>query len=258
MLAQFLSLLGLPLAPLLLLCVLVLVAGAIRGYSGFGMSAVIITVASMWIPPVKLVATLYCLEICASILMLGSVARDADKKLVATIFVGTLIGMPLGQQLLLLLPPDITRLGLYSVVVMGAFVMRTSYAEPLAMSAYRAALIGLLSGIASGLASLGGLVAMALLIFMRYDVIKARATLVVLFFFSSLYGLSLGAFNGITDIGTLLLAGILIIPLFAGVALGKRCFSNASKQVFRRRLLSLLAMLAIAGAVRAGISLTYS
>ena len=56
----------------------ILIAAFIRGYSGFGFSALAVTSLSLILPPAEVVPTAFLLEIVASIFMLPMVWRSID------------------------------------------------------------------------------------------------------------------------------------------------------------------------------------
>ena len=56
----------------------ILIAAFIRGYSGFGFSALAVTSLSLILPPAEVVPTAFLLEIVASIFMLPMVWKSID------------------------------------------------------------------------------------------------------------------------------------------------------------------------------------
>ena len=56
----------------------ILLAAVIRGYSGFGFSALTVTSLSLILPPAEVVPTAFLLEIAASMFMLPMVWRSID------------------------------------------------------------------------------------------------------------------------------------------------------------------------------------
>jgi uncharacterized protein len=106
---------------------------------------------------------------------------------------------------------------------------------------------GLLAGFMSGATSYGGMVASVMLFAVELPPKNLRATLVIMFFLSSIYSLILGAWHGITNAQTLTLAGWLALPVIAGIALGSRGFSVVTPEHFKRLVLMVLAALSLAG-----------
>ena len=85
-----------------LLALLVFFAAIVRGYTGFGLSAIIITVMTYWVPAQEVVPLLILLEISASLLFYRSISLDVEWKIIGIIFMGAAISTPIALQLLLL------------------------------------------------------------------------------------------------------------------------------------------------------------
>jgi uncharacterized membrane protein YfcA len=73
-----LNYLGLDLSSLIVTIIAVLIAGVIRGYSGFGFAMVAVTSMSLAIPPARVVPLVLILEVMASISLVPQVWRDID------------------------------------------------------------------------------------------------------------------------------------------------------------------------------------
>ncbi|MDH3691288.1 MAG: hypothetical protein OEU36_17735 [Gammaproteobacteria bacterium] len=78
MLHRLLADLNLSVAGVGYLVLVVLVAAVIHGYTGFGFSALVVSGASLALPPAKVVPTVLLLEVAASIHMLPTVWKDID------------------------------------------------------------------------------------------------------------------------------------------------------------------------------------
>ncbi len=110
---------------------------------------------------------------------------------------------------------------------------------------------GLVAGFFAGASSLGGMVASVMLFAVALPAKNLRATLIVLFFGSALYSLSWGSWHGVVTQQTFTRAAWLALPLLAGIAVGSRGFRHVTEAGFRRAVLAVLAVLALAGAVSA-------
>ena len=238
----------------ILLMVIVLIAGVVRGYAGFGLSAVAITIGSILFTPITLVPVLFLLEVVASFHMLKSVHRDIDWSLLFGLLLGCAIGMPVGQGLLLLLPVDATRVALYLVVITAAAIVHFGYSFRFGANWKSGIAIGVAAGLASGLAAIGGLITMIALLGVDYDVVRARATMVAMFFALYIYGTGIGVVNGITTLSSLYIAAAMILPLFLGVAVGQKGFLHTSRERFRQIMLGFLAVMAAGGILRVGVN----
>ena len=108
---------------------------------------------------------------------------------------------------------------------------------------------GIVAGFFAGATSLGGMVASVMLFAVALPAKNLRATLILLFFGSAVYSLSWGAWHGVVTVGTFERAAWLTLPLLAGIWIGSHGFKRVSEAGFKRAVLVVLAVLAIAGLV---------
>ncbi len=99
------------------LTLIVLVAGLVRGFSGFALSALIIATAVIFLPPVELIPMLWWLELSASALMLKGGWADADRKTAIALVIGSAAGWPLGLWLTVSLPVETSKIIALSIII---------------------------------------------------------------------------------------------------------------------------------------------
>ncbi|MHA1153694.1 MAG: TSUP family transporter, partial [Alphaproteobacteria bacterium] len=137
--------------------VVIFVAAAVRGYSGFGASALIVTSLTLVLPPVEVVPISLLLEIAASLGLLIQVWKDVPWRTMAWLLTGAAFGMPAGFALLTALPADAMRV-LISLLVLLACALIWRGAQASARPRGPAIFgTGVISGIANGTAAVGGL-----------------------------------------------------------------------------------------------------
>lgn len=231
----------------------VLVAGIVRGFTGFGMSAIIVLALSMILPPAEVVPMVMPMEIAASIRMLPGVWREVNWKMAVWLLAGSAIGTPFGAALLLHAPVSVMRTGLSLFVLCMATLLWRGFRLPGNPRPAWGLAAGLFSGTANGAASFGGQPTALFLLSTSVSAATARATLVFMALCTDLYGSAVFAVNGLLTVEILMRAGLLLIPMALGIALGSRRFAGARPETYRRAALGLLAALAIIGLVRAAL-----
>lgn len=232
----------------------VFVAAVVRGYSGFGASAIMVTGLGLMLPPAEVVPIALLLEIAASVGLLIQVWGAVAWRLVGWLSVGAVLGMPLGMALLARLPADPMRV-VISVLVFGAgLLIWFGYRFRGAPERGHIFGTGIVSGLANGVAAVGGLPVVLFLLSAATGAAVSRATLVVYLMLGDIYGTGVAAANGLITGDVALRAALFTIPLVAGVAIGNRQFLKASPESFRRFTLLLLMALASLGLVRALIT----
>ncbi len=233
--------------------IVLVIAGFVRGYSGFGFSALTVTALSIVLLPREIVPVVLCLEIFASIHILPKAWRQADWRLIGWLVVGAAIATPIGVWILANLPERPMRIALCLVVLgLSLFLLQGSDLRNPHRSLTRFS-VGLVSGLFNGAAAIGGLPVVLFLIAAAAEAAALRATIASYFLFTEFVALGSAYASGLVDEETLWRLGLFILPMVIGVQLGSRHFFNANPETFKRFALCLLILLSITGLVRAVI-----
>ena len=72
------------------------IAGLVRGFSGFALSALVMASAVIFLAPIELIPILWFLEMAASLLMARGGWKDADRESALTLVGGNMLGWPIG------------------------------------------------------------------------------------------------------------------------------------------------------------------
>lgn len=227
-----------------------LVASVIRGLTGFGFSAILVTGLTFILPPSTTVVLALLLEIAASAHLLPSVWRSIDWLLLGSLGIGIGLGTPIGMSLLVWLDPEIMRLLISCMVLLFALMILRgfSYTGPRTFKVQGG--LGFVSGVCNGTAALGGLPIVTFLLSTDLNVAVSRATLIAAFFATDVYALMFAGGHGILD-GMVLAYSILALPVvFSGVTVGKKLFHVARPELFKKLSLLLLLGLSSIGIIR--------
>ena len=129
----------------------ILTAAVIRGYSGFGFSALTVAGLTLILPPAEVIPIAFLLEIGASIHMLPLVWKDIDWKRLRWLTMGMLIATPIGVYLLSILPEIPTRWLVLSLIFIASLLLLKGYQLKEASSGKNLTFgVGLLSGCVNG------------------------------------------------------------------------------------------------------------
>lgn len=249
-----------PLEPLLLafsLCV-VFAAGVVRGFAGFGFSAITLAGLSLVVSPVRVVPAIFMLEILASISQLRGIARDIDWHWLGWLALGNLLFIPIGVALLAWLPETPLRLLIGALLMAAAILLRSG--RRAALQPTRAVRLGagLISGLINGVAAIGGIALAVMLSTASMAPATLRATLVVLLMFTDVVSLACAALipSGhaggppLVSADTVRWAIWLAPAMLAGIWFGHGHFAKVSPEQFRRHVLNLLIVLAAVSVLR--------
>ncbi len=226
------------------------VAGLVRGFSGFALSAVAMSVAVLFLPPVEMIPILWWQEMTASMLMLRGGWQDADRRVTYGLVIGSAAGLPLGLWLTNWLTPEPSKLA--ALLVIMALAAAQLARVRMRFLATRPGLYGsgVMSGIVTGIAGVGGMV-VALYVLARESAARQmRGSLVLYLFLSSLISMvTLVLFEVMT--WQAMLRGLALAPFSAlGVMVGKLAFRPAWEPYYKPFCLVLLLALAFAAMAR--------
>lgn len=244
--SEFLAALALPdRFPILAVCAFI--AGLVRGFSGFGLSAVLVASAAFVMAPRDIIPTAQALEVVASIALIPTVWRDVNWRWLTPMAAGYVVSIPLGVAALAHVPGPWLRVGGCLVLLVASLCLLLNMRPKLHDGLPLRVGTGLVAGFFAGASSLGGMVASTMLFAVAIPAKNLRATLVVLFFGSALYALVWGAWQGVVTTMTFSRAVWLSVPLLAGIAVGSHGFKHVSEAGFRKAVLAVLSVLSIAG-----------
>jgi len=243
------------LIPALLSALFIFLAAIVRGYSGFGFSLLAITSLSLIHPLALVIPAVFMMEIAASMHMLPCVWREVHWRSLMPLIVGTSLGMPFGAYVLANVPAAPMKVALAIFVLTATALLWKGFA--LKSMPSRAATFGIggAAGLANGAFGISGPPVILFYFASPAGNAVGRASLVAYFFFTDAIGLGVLATQNLVGLPSLMLAALLLVPLVAGVWLGGRSFKTADPQTFRQWVLILLAILAVATALKAASGL---
>jgi uncharacterized membrane protein YfcA len=235
--------------------VAVLVAAFVTGITGFGFNAVSLPLLAVAFEPHRavVVGLLDALLIFGLALLVPSVRKDMDTRMVLILFASSLPGLPLGAALLVWLDERLLRIVIGVLTFGYAAGQLTGLMPTLHAKRRQAPFVGVLSGILSSSVSLGGTPVMLYLIGFGSAPRDLRATAAAYVFLTTLASLAVLYWTGLLDGGTVQDAATLAPASVVGLAAGTFAFRYVSRTLFVRLTLVLLAMgglVALAAALR--------
>ena len=238
-----------PLA-LVWMAVVVLVAAFVRGYSGFGFSAMVVAGSSIVTNPLNFVAVVVILETAMSLQAAKGAGPDVDWRRVWLLLAGAAVGLPLGLWVLTGVSEDTARavISAYVLVMCGVLLAGWRLASEVRGAGNVAA--GVVSGLANA-PGMGGLPVAAFFAAQPMPAAVFRATLIAYFPLLDLYSAPLYFWAGLVSWDTLWVALVALPITFVGNWLGGRHFFGTDPQDFRRFAIVLLAALAGLGLLKA-------
>ncbi|MEP3276932.1 MAG: sulfite exporter TauE/SafE family protein [Stappiaceae bacterium] len=226
------------------------IAGIVRGFAGFALSALLMAGLVSVIPPVQLIPICVLMEAVASIAMFRGGLRDADMTIVWGLAIGTVIGTPIGLLATTTLDIDVSKtialIIIIALTVAQIFKFKPRFVET-KTGLYGS---GITSGVVGGLAAVGGMVVALYVLAKDAEAKTMRGSLVMYLIFSVLTMLVFLLVYEMLDMRAIRRA-LFIAPLVViGVFLGGLLFRPSLIGFYRRFCLFLLLFLSSFGLVR--------
>ncbi|MCB1450272.1 MAG: sulfite exporter TauE/SafE family protein [Nitratireductor sp.] len=238
----------------LVICLIVLgIAGYVRGFGGFGFSAITVAGAGMVMPLATVVPMAILLEIGASMQMAPTILRDVEWKRMTLLLAGGLIGNPVGISVLQFASSTMIGVFVYGFILLAALVLLVGKGRVLSIDYPGWFFVGLTAGVINGASALSGLFIVVMMSMSATSPATMRATLIAYFFASDVYAAVIMASRGMIS-GEVVVLALVALPV-VGIAIlfGSRQFIGTSEASFRRAVLLLLSFLGLAGLIRLAV-----
>ncbi|MGJ8621339.1 MAG: TSUP family transporter [Yoonia sp.] len=236
------------------LAIALLGAAFVRGYSGFGFSAIFIAFAALLTNPLPLIPVVFACEITMTAFQARGIRPHIDWRRAIALLFGAAVALPLSISVMLSIGVENARLAISAVVGLLALVLLSGWSlrKPIGTAGNLA--VGVAAGLANG-AGVGGLPVAASMAAQPIPAQVFRATMIVFLTGIDILSLPLLWHGGV--VGTETIYGVaLAFPILAiGVYAGGRQFLAASPATFRRFAVILLLLLSTLGLLRAGLGL---
>lgn len=238
---------------------LVLLAGTIRGYCGFGFAMIVALGLVGFMPPTEAVPLALLLDLLASAGLWRRAGHWVSWPGLWHLLTGMVVATVFGVGVVSLLPTTALSIAIALLSLGGAIavmVRREGKVGPAMPSPSRwlDRLAGGASGLCMTLASAGGPPLMLYLLHRRLAPAQLRATAILFFAASSSASLIGLAGIGVVGADTLLRAGAFIVPALAGNALGQWLFERSRPRSLKVTVAPLLVVLSLWVLVREWLS----
>lgn len=220
-------------------------SGLGRGFSGFGSALIFMPLASAMIGAKAASPLMLIIEVIAALGLVPGAARIANKREVAWMIIGSLIGVPLGAMFLLHADPLTVRWLIVALIVPLLALMMAGWRYAGRTTPPLTIVVGAIAGFFGGVAQVSG--PPIVMYWLRDAATPAviRASVIVYFAISDLILIVSYLFGGLF---TLQIVGLAVMagPAFAaGLWIGAHMFGFASETSFRRICYAMIAASAL-------------
>ncbi len=217
--------------------------GLVRGFTGFGFAMVFVPLATVVVGPVAAVGLVWAIDAPFALPLAVRVSRKAQWSEVLPLLIGATALLPIGVWLLTRLDPLLLRWLIALLILCAVAVLASGWRYHGQPGTGLSLGVGGLSGLAGGLASVGGIpLAIFWLSSHRNEPLQMRHNLITYFALSTIIAGAVLSWNGVVNWEVIRQALVLMIPYGLGLLVGTRGFHRASEITFRRGAYAIIAV----------------
>ena len=235
---------------LLILILICFFAGLIRGFSGFGLSAFVMSLALTIIPPIELIPVCWWMEFVASVFMIRNGWKDSDKKISIILWLGAIFGLPIGIALTTILDFKTSKIVALVLILILALILLRNFKIQFLSTSVGTISSGVFAGVATGLASIGGMIVAIYVLASQNSARRVRASIVLYIFLNSVTTFIFLILFDVMDHKAFVRGVLLAVPSSIGVVLGSILFMQKLEKYYRPFSLGLLISFSLVGLIR--------
>lgn len=225
----------------------VVIAGLVRGFSGFGSALIIMPIASSVLAPVEAIITLTLIEFFGPLPNLPRALRDGERGDVMRLLLGAALALPLGLFVLTRLPVDVFGWTISIVVLILLVLLVLGWRYHGVLTRKIVVATGALGGFLSGAVGIPGPPVIMLYMASARKVSVIRANFILYLLGIDLLMVAAFTLLGLFSIKAAILGLMLAVPYLAANVVGALLFNPGAEKLYRTVAYVIIAASALAG-----------
>jgi uncharacterized protein len=222
-----------------------LIAGFIRGFTGFGGPLFLLPVVNLFMPPAVGAGIVVWIDLFANIHLVPNARRDSSRAVILPLLLGTLVAMPIGVYVLINTDPVMMKRLIGITILIVAMILMTGWRYRGEVRRWVYGVVGTVSGLIMGATAIGALTAL-FLSGGRHTARQNRANFIIWAFLAIVLFLVLLGLGGTLTLSHAGAIAILTPGYVAGTVLGSRLIHKVSDAFMRKAVLALIMAVALA------------
>lgn len=229
------------------LAAVLVVAGIVRGFAGFGSALIFVPVAGIFLPPTHVIAVIALVEIASIAALVPRAWGQADRAQVGLLALGALPAVPLGLSVMEAL--DAVAVRWIVAAFAGGTLIALASGWHFTRKVGRPALllIGAAAGFLGGMTGMTGPIVVLFYLAGRSAAQSVRANTILFLGALDLVIVFSLALRGFAEISVLWLAALLAVPYFIAMMIGQALFHPQYERLYRRAALAIIALAVLTG-----------
>ena len=219
-----------------------LIAGVVRGFTGFGGPAIMVLALTQFYSPASVLALVLLVDYAANFQLAMGSFRSVSWRATTPLIVASIVTLPVGIHLLQVVDPVLMKKTIGLVTGLCVCVLLCNWRYKREAGIFIGTVVGLVGGVIVG----ATFIALPIMIFIfagPSNATEARANAIMWGLFGGAGMIVVFVWEELIDIQDLWQAALITVFYMGGAYMGTRAFKKASEQVFRRVvLISLLAL----------------
>lgn len=224
-----------------------ILAGFVRGFSGFGTALVFMPVAGQLMPPIWALTVLVVMDLFGPIPNLPRARRDGDLREVALLSGAMVIALPLGLMVLSSIRPEIFRYAVSALALLVPVLLLMGLRYRGAMNAPVLLGTGGLSGFLGGVVGVPGPPVILLYLASTRLAAQVRANILMYLFIFDIALIAVLAFQDRLETVPVILGLLLALPVMLANMAGAAIFRPDRERPYRAAAYMIIAAAAISG-----------
>ena len=230
---------------LVLLAAAIVIAGLVRGFSGFGAAMIFMPVASTLIEPRAAAAGFLVLDALVTLPLVAGALRRCDWSTVLPVSLAAVAVVPLGAAILATADTEALRWGLSTIVLAAVALLLLGWRYQGRPRLAASLGVGAAAGLLSGVSQVAGPPVVVFWAAGPNEPATIRANLITFFAIASLAAFAAFYFNGFYNLGVVALT-LALAPVYGlGILSGARLFGTAAPAVYRPVAYGIILLAAI-------------
>ena len=224
-----------------------LVAGIVRGFSGFGTALIFLPIAAQFLSPVWAVIAMATMDVFGPIPAARRAWRDCHKLDLRRLLLATFVTVPLGVMILRSTDPEIYRYAISIIALLMLVLLISGYRYQGQVTPKTVYGIGGAAGFMGGVAGLPGPFVILFYMASPHKPSAIRANTFLYLWGFDIMLLTALAIQGALAPTMLWLGLMLVVPTFLGITMGSAIFNPDKEKVYRNVAYLVIAASAVSG-----------
>lgn len=225
----------------------VVLAGLVRGFSGFGTAMIYLPLAGIVLDPFILITAMVVMDLIGPLPNVPRAMRDGDLGQVGLLALGMVVGLPFGVAILMVIDAETFRwlVSLLIFALLAVLISGSRYRGPGDRRAVVGA--GFLGGLAGGAVGLAGPPVIMFYMASHLAVSKVRANILLILVLTDVALLVAYGFSGKLLISGVILGAVVAGPYLLANVIGARAFDPGREGMYRGAAYVIIAASAFLG-----------